>query len=116
MILTTRRKHKLAKTVYNVESLTLQDGTEVEVRPLNIKQLRKFMEIIEKMKDAETEMAGFEVLVDACAVCLSNAAPDLVADRDKLEEALDIPTINRILEVCGGIKMDDNSPEAQTAG
>jgi hypothetical protein len=33
--------------------------------------------------------------------------PDLVKDRDKLEDALDVPTINRILEVCGGIKLDD---------
>jgi hypothetical protein len=31
----------------------------------------------------------------------------LVADKDKLEDALDMPTINRILEVCGGIKLDD---------
>lgn len=106
----------MAKTVYDVESLTLQDGTEIEVRPLNIKQLRKFMEVIEKMKSAETEMAGFEVLVDACAICLDKAAPELAADRDKLEEALDIPTINRILEVCGGIRMDDTGPEVQTAG
>mgnify|MGYP003347891844 CR=1 FL=1 len=27
--------------------------------------------------------------------------------KDAFEDALDVPTINRILEVCGGIKMDD---------
>ena len=47
------------------------------------------------------------VLIDACAVALAKQLPELVADRDALEDALDVPTINRILEICGGIKMDD---------
>jgi hypothetical protein len=31
----------------------------------------------------------------------------LVADREAFEDAIDVPTMNRILEVCGGIKLDD---------
>ena len=53
-----------------------------------------------------TEEQTLDILIDACAVAIEKQVPDLVKDRDLLEDALDIPTINRILEVCGGIKMD----------
>lgn len=95
----------MATTVYSEEDLKLQDGTEVTLRPLNIKQLRKFMAVIEKMSETKSELEGFDVMLDAAAVCLEKAAPDLVKDRDALEEALDIPTINKILEVCGGVNL-----------
>jgi len=56
-----------------------------------------------------------DLLIDACAVALEKQLPDLVADRDAFEDVLDVPTINRILEVCGGIKMDDPNLLAQAA-
>jgi hypothetical protein len=97
----------LASTVYDVEEIELQNGAKVKLKPLSIKQLRKFMEVIKKVQDAEDETATLGILVEACGVALETQLPDLVADLDKLEDALDVPTINRILEVCGGIKMDD---------
>ena len=60
-----------------------------------------------KAQEATTEDQSLTVLIDACAIALEVQLPELIKDRDKLEEALDVPTINRILEVCGGIKLDD---------
>jgi hypothetical protein len=97
----------LATTVYDVEEITLQNGNKVTLKPLTIKDLRKFMEAIQKTEEATNENDTLTVLIDACAVALAKQLPELVADRDALEDALDVPTINRILEVCGGIKMDD---------
>jgi hypothetical protein len=97
----------LATTVYDVEEIELQNGARVKLKPLSIKQLRKFMEVVKKVQDSQDETATLGVLVEACGVALQTQLPDLVADMEKLEEALDVPTINRILEVCGGIKMDD---------
>lgn len=97
----------MATAVYDVEEITLQDGSTVTLKPLTIKQLRKFMQVIEKTADAESENDTLDILIEACAVALEKQLPDLVADRDKLEDALDVPTINRIVEICGGIKMDD---------
>jgi hypothetical protein len=65
------------------------------------------MAAIGQTQDAKTEDETLTILIDACAVALEKQLPDLVKDRDALEDALDVPTINRILEVCGGIKMDD---------
>ncbi len=97
----------MATKVYDVEEIELQNGDRVKLKPLSIKQLRKFMEVIKKVQEAEDEAATLGILVEACGVALETQLPDLVADLDKLEDALDVPTINRILEVCGGIKMDD---------
>ena len=97
----------MATTVYDVEEIELQNGAKVKLKPLTIKELRKFMIAIAQTAEAETEDATLTILIDACAVALEKQLPDLVKDRDALEYALDVPTINRILEVCGGIKMDD---------
>lgn len=97
----------MATTVYDVEEIELQNGAKVKLKPLSIKELRKFMAAIQKTAETNTEEQTLTVLIDACAVALEKQLPDLVSDRDALEDALDVPTINRILEVCGGIKMDD---------
>ncbi len=97
----------MATTVYDVEEIQLQNGKTIILKPLSIKQLRKFMSAIQKTADATTEEETLTVLIDACAVAIEKQLPDLVANRDELEDALDMPTINRILEVCGGIKLDD---------
>ena len=97
----------MATTVYDVEEITLQNGATAKLKPLSIKELRKFMTAIQKTAEVKTEDETLTVLIDACAVALEKQLPDLVNDRDALEDALDVPTINRILEVCGGIKLDD---------
>ena len=97
----------MATTVYSVEEVTLQNGSTVKLKPLSIKELRKFMLVLQAASNSTTEDQTLNVLIDEVAVALEKQLPDLVADRDALEDALDVPTINRILEVCGGIKMDD---------
>ena len=97
----------MATTVYNVEEIELQNGAKVKLKPLTIKELRKFMAAVQKTAETKSEDETLTILIDACAVALEKQLPDLVQDRDALEDALDVPTINRILEVCGGIKLDD---------
>ena len=97
----------MATTVYDVEEIELQNGAKAKLKPLTIKELRKFMIAIQRTAEATTEDQTLDILIDACAVALERQLPELVADRDAFEDALDVPTINRILEVCGGIKLDD---------
>ena len=97
----------MATTVYDVEEIELQNGAVVKLKPLTIKELRKFMTAINKTAEATTENETLSILIEACGVALEKQLPELVADIDAFEDVLDVPTINRILEVCGGIKMDD---------
>lgn len=117
----------LATTVYDVIDLELQDGTEVKVRPLDLKRLRKVMKVIEDMNKAalkafeageketdsplDDDAGNLEFLIEATKICLEKQLPELVKDNDAFEEALDMPTIWKILEVAAGISM--GSPNLQ---
>lgn len=93
-------------TVYNVEEVELQDGSTVTLRPANIKTLRVFMKHIEKLAECETEEETIDVILDAAIICLKKQKPEF-ADREVAEEALDLDTIYKVLEVCGGVKLND---------
>lgn len=65
------------------------------------------MDIMKKLDGSLPEDEAVNTLLDAAAVAIKSSAPDLAANREELEDALDMPTIMKIVEVCGGIKMDD---------
>lgn len=116
----------MATTVYEILDLELQDGTEVQVRPLDLKRLRKVMKVIEDMNSAtgdeksdnplsEDDEDNLSFLIEATKICLEKQVPDLVKDDDKFEEALDIPTIWKILEVAAGISMGGPNLQREAA-
>jgi hypothetical protein len=103
----------MATQARKTETIELQSGEKVEIRPLNIKQLRKFMEVVERFQTAD-DKSQIDVMIDAAAVALEPFKPEIAEDRDKLEEELDIPTIWTLLEVAGGITQ--GNPTTTTAG
>lgn len=102
----------MATTVYTTEEVQLQDESTVTLKPLNIKNLRKFMKTMESFADAETEDEGLEVMLDASALCLKSERPefwdnDSNKHSESFEDSVDMPTIYKILDVCGGLKLND---------
>jgi hypothetical protein len=99
----------LATTVYDILEIELADGSNLTLRPLPIKQLRKFMETIKAMETTEDgdEEAAMDIFIKAAMICLEAFKPELSKDRDKFEEVIEIPTMMKILEVCGGLKLTD---------
>lgn len=112
----------MATSVVRSEEIELQDGTKLVVRPLNIKRLRRFMVVFATLSEpptdkdgkeldlsaSEREMHEFDIMLDAVRICIEGADAELSADKDRLEEVLDVPTMWKILEVAGGIKQDPN--------
>lgn len=98
----------MATTVYDIVDIELSDGTNITLKPLPIKQLRKFMEVIQGMdKEDIGEDAAMDVFIEAAMICLQVSRPDLSTDRDKFEELIEIPTMMKILEIAGGLKLTD---------
>ena len=99
----------MATTVYDLLDIELSDGTTITLKPLPIKQLRKFMDVVNNMQQTENESedAAMEVFINAAMICLQNLRPDLANDKDKFEEVIEIPTMMKILEVVGGLKLTD---------
>jgi len=99
----------LATTVYDVLEISLSDGSTIELKPLPIKQLRKFMEVINSMQEQENEDpdVAMDIFVKAAMVCLETIKPELSTDKDKFEDLIEVPTMMKILEVVGGLKLTD---------
>ena len=101
----------MATTVYDVVDLELSNGESITLKPLPIKKLRQFMELIKRMDLPEnaSEDAAMDIFIDAAMVCIAGLYPnsDLGKDRDKFEEVVEIPTMMKILEIAGGLKLTD---------
>ena len=100
----------MATTVYDVVEIELSNGETLTIKPLPIKQLRKFMEVIKTMEneDSQNDDAAMDTFIQAAMVCLEGLnRSDLASDRDKFEEIIEIPTMMKILEIAGGLKLTD---------
>jgi hypothetical protein len=135
----------MASEVFSTEVVTLLDGTEVELRPLAIAKLRKFMRmwqdhikvISEKLQadmekevgereftEAEMTDAQFDIFIKMCALGLETQLKEGKTDKQflaHLEEVLDEATIYRILLVTGNLKLgeqeqDPNPPTPALTG
>lgn len=97
----------MATSVYTTEEVELQDGSKVTLRPNVIKRQKRFMQAMETLEQPGSQIEAYDQILDLAAICLEGVAPELSADRDKMEDVLDEPTIYKIIEVCGGIKLND---------
>ena len=106
-------------TVYDVEEIQLSNGQTLTIKPLTIKHLKKFLKVIKKMDDPEIteEDQIMEIFIEGAMVCLEQLMPDLAEDRDLFEDTIEVPTMMKILEVAGGLKLNDpNLALADLAG
>lgn len=87
--------------------ITFADDVTRNIRPLSIRQLRRFVKLIEKLGD--TSSAGtlsddeIDTMVDAAAVILEKVDPMLAEDRDKIEDVVDLLTFNDMMTVAMGV-------------
>lgn len=126
----------MATEVFTTEEITLLDGTEVELRPLPIIKLRKFMRLWsdhmayvrktlnaslsedgeEEVNDGDLTDKQFDVFIDMAALGLEE---DLKGEkttkqfREYLEGVLDEKTIYFVLNATGGLKLGED-PNPQT--
>lgn len=129
----------MATEVYTTEEIRLLDETEVELRPLPIAKLRKFMRmwsehiqgVTKKLAEQEekdpeereyTEAdltdEQFDVFIKMCALGLESQLKGDKTDKQYiayLEDVLDEQTIYKVLEMTGGLKLGGgNAPNQQT--
>lgn len=116
----------MANTVYTEEEITLQDGTELTLRPSPIARLRRIMKEWKKFEGIEDEDESFDIFINCCGIALEKDFRDkfesVKADqtikeekgqvlsskyKEYLEETLEMDTIYKIMEVCAGMKLND---------
>jgi len=98
----------MATSVYEVSEIELLDGTKISMRPLKISLLREFMKKFESIaKVADNNDKSMDVLIDCVQIAMKQYSPDLAADREKLEDEIDLPSVYKVVEAAAGIKLDD---------
>ena len=81
------------------------DGKKRTIKPLTIKHLREFMKVANEMKsDNESGMTDEDIdkMISAAAIALRKADPELAADRDALEDLLDLRTFAEVMAAAMG--------------
>jgi hypothetical protein len=90
-------------TNYETETLTLIDGTKIEIRPLKISLLKPFMKKFEGIADiAEDNEKSISLLLECVAIAMQQYKPELATNPAQLEEILDLPTVYKIVEAASG--------------
>lgn len=93
------------------KSIEFSDDVTRTIKPLTIKQLRKFVVVIEKLGSTAdaTSMTDEDIdtMVEAASIILSKVDPNLAADRDRLEDVIDLVVFNEMMNVA----MGNASPE-----
>lgn len=96
-----------AQNVYEVLTVPLQDDTTVELKPANIKLLKKGTKLIGELGEAANEDEFLDRLIDIVVVMLEKQKPEWTKDRELAEDALDINTVYKVIEVTLGVKLND---------
>jgi hypothetical protein len=97
----------MAKSVFERSTISFVDGTEVELGPLKIAFLRKFMDVFNLIDFVNNDDQAITVLTECATICMRQYYP-LISTRGQLEDLADLKTVYKILELCAGIKIDPN--------
>ena len=85
--------------------ITFSDGKKRIVKPLTIKHLREFMKVANEMKsndDAGLTDEDIDKMIAAASIALRKADPELAANRDLLEDILDLRTFGEVMAAAMG--------------
>ena len=85
--------------------IVFADGKKRTIKPLTIKHLREFMKVANEMKsDNESGMTDEDIdkMISAASIALRKADPELAADRDALEDILDLRTFAEVMAAAMG--------------
>jgi hypothetical protein len=67
--------------------------------------MKKFESIQQVAEDNDKSM---DILIDCVQIAMKQYAPDFAADREKLEDNIDLPSVYKVIEAASGIKFDDS--------
>lgn len=99
-------RNKLAnKDIHEGREIVFADGKKRTVRPLTIRQLRKFMKVANNMKvadDGSMTDEDIDKMLESASIALMATDPDLASDLDALEDVLDLKSYQGLMAAAMG--------------
>lgn len=91
------------KDLFSGTEIVFADGKTRTIKPLTIRQLRKFMKTV---KDLNTESGisdeDIDIMVEAAAIALATVDAELASDVDALEDILDLRSFGELMSAAMG--------------
>jgi hypothetical protein len=79
------------------------DGKTRTIKPLTIRNLRKFMKVVKDLKMDDTlEDTDIDIMVEAAGIALTAVDPALAANTELLEDALDLRCFGELMSAAMG--------------
>lgn len=107
----------MTKRVYQTEDIELQNWEKpITIKPLTIKNFRRVAKVLDNIQNPGKEYKNkivVDILLEATAIAMETYEPEL-ADISKLEDCADMATMEHILNVATGVKVND--PNQKAAG
>ena len=91
--------------MYKGTDFVFADGEVRTVKPLTIRSLREFMKVANDMKatdEGSLSDEDIDKMVAAAKIALKKVDPELAADEDALEDALDLRSFQELMAVAMG--------------
>lgn len=101
----------MATKIYNTKEISLFDGTKIEASPLKIKYLREFMDIFSTIKNSQSDDESITILTECVRICMKQYYPKISNSIEEIEDNLDMPTMNEILDIAAGVKINGDNEE-----
>jgi hypothetical protein len=99
----------MATEIYKTGIINLVDGTELEISPLKIKYLRKFMSDFESVRSAQGDIEAISALAICGMNCMKQYMPEISRTIEDFEDSIDLKNIYKLLDYAAGIKVDAES-------
>jgi hypothetical protein len=93
------------KDLHEGSAIVFADGKTRVIRPLTIRQLRKFMKIANQLKvgdEAEMTDEDIDKMVEAASIALAKVDPELAEDSEALEDILDLRCFGELMAAAMG--------------
>jgi hypothetical protein len=101
----------MATEVYKTKIISLMDDTKIELSPLKIRYLKKFMLEFENVKIANGDIEAISALSECARVCMEQYKPEISVSQEVFEEYINLDIIYDILDLAAGVKIKKDSEE-----
>jgi len=98
--------------IYDSAIIKTIDNEEIEISPLKIRYLRKFMDEFELVKTAKNDDETIIYLVACATITMQQYYPS-IKTTDDFEDKFDLKTVYKILDVAAGIKIGQDEKQEQ---
>lgn len=91
--------------LYKGTEIVFADGKARTVKPLTIRSLREFMKVANEMRTTDEGSLtdeDIDKMVAAAKIALKKVDPELAADEDALDDALDLRSFQELMAVAMG--------------